>query len=678
VLFDMDPGLPRRLVADDMRLQQVLINLATNAVKFTQKGEVIVKVALLETHQDSVRLEFSVRDTGIGIAPENQDRIFSGFSQAEASTTRRFGGTGLGLAISKRLVELMGGQLTLESELGVGSRFYFQLTLATDPEAKEPAPQSVASPMQVVQRALVVDDNEAAREILARMGESLGWQMDVVDSGTAALDRLRSGTTYQAVFVDWQMPEMDGWDTSQHIRKLLSGTEVPLIIMVTAHGRDTLAERSAESGSVIDAFVLKPVTASMLFDAVMDAQGQMSDVSHRVAEASEANNTHTSVRLLGCSLLVVEDNPTNQQIVLELLQSEGATVRMAGNGAEAVALLKASSDAYDVVLMDLQMPVMDGYEATRIIRHEMKLTALPVVAMTANAMEADREACLANGMNDHVGKPFDLDHLVAVIQSLSRKSGPGVADAGAASAPAPVQIKQTVQKIPGLVFPESVQKMADDAGVDLAPAVARLGSQLERYARMFKNFMRDTSELLAQLRHQQDAQDWVGLSHNLHTVKGLTATMGLTSLSDRASQAEKIVRRLAPATAFAPLTPTGNDNELALAALKTLLDEMGVAMPLLAKFEGELQAHTGLPAQDLTASARQEISGATDRAALRDALLALEELLNNGDMDAMQAADQLFTTFGAAVGADMTALHDAVQGLDFPTAASWCRRLLWT
>jgi CheY-like chemotaxis protein len=264
-----------------MRLQQVLINLCGNAIKFTAKGEVVISASVLAQDAAGVTIEFAVRDTGIGIAAENQKRIFSGFTQAEASTTRRFGGTGLGVAISQRLVALMGGELRLESELGKGSCFQFCLTLpVTAAEGgDEPVAESIAPAMPGANppalRALVVDDNPTAREVLARMGVSLGWTVDVVDSGEHALTLLQAqagaGVVYQAVFVDWQMPGLDGWETSQRIRALGLAGKAPVVVMVTAHGREMYERRSEAERALLDGFLVKPVTASMLFDAIVDA-----------------------------------------------------------------------------------------------------------------------------------------------------------------------------------------------------------------------------------------------------------------------------------------------------------------------------------------------------------------------------------------------------------------------
>jgi len=417
VLFDVDPAVPHAVVGDDMRLQQVLINLGGNAVKFTEKGEVVIRLRLKATNGDRAFVEFAVSDTGIGIAPENQAHIFSGFSQAEASTTRRFGGTGLGLAICQRLVGLMGGTLQLHSTHGEGSNFFFTIPLQLAP------PVELVSPRHplLAQRALVVDDNLVARTLLATMARSLGWEVDVADSGPEALRQVQArreaGAPYQVIFMDWRMPEWDGWETTRRIREATQGTG-PLILMVSANGRAMMAERTADEQALLNGFLVKPVTASMLLDAVMDAQAA-SATAATGANPAAPQTLAKPQRLQGMKLLVVEDNKINQLVAKGLLKQEGADITLADNGRIAVDLLTAQPDAFEAVLMDVQMPVMDGYEATRTLRALPGFADLPVIAMTANAMASDREACLAAGMNDHVGKPFEIDHLVATLRHFT-------------------------------------------------------------------------------------------------------------------------------------------------------------------------------------------------------------------------------------------------------------------
>jgi PAS domain S-box-containing protein len=416
ILFDVDPDLPATLMADGLRLQQILINLGGNAVKFTTKGQVVLSLRLLQPiEQGMAHIEFAVKDSGIGIAPENQAHIFTGFSQAEASTTRRFGGTGLGLAISNRLVEMMGGKLQVQSALGAGSTFSFNITLpVTDDPASEEALSAAPAPL----RALIVDDNALSRAILKQMTRSFGWSAEEASSGAQAISLLTMATQagascpFDVIYVDWQMPDMDGWQTVQWMRQhclALSG-QAPKIIMITATGRENLSGRTQQEQDLLDGFLVKPITPAMLKEATLQEPS---------AEAALRKLPRGNERqLLGMRVLVVEDNFVNQQVAEELLSSQGAVVDLVGDGQQAVNAVKTASTPYDAILMDVQMPVLDGYAATRIIRNELGLQAIPIIGLTANAMASDRQACLDAGMSEHVGKPFDLAQLVALLQKL--------------------------------------------------------------------------------------------------------------------------------------------------------------------------------------------------------------------------------------------------------------------
>jgi PAS domain S-box-containing protein len=538
VLFDIDPQLPRRLVGDAMRLQQILINLGGNAIKFTASGEVLLSVNMQQSNASDVTLQFSVQDSGIGIAAENHQRIFSGFTQAESSTTRRFGGTGLGVAISQRFVALMGGELKLDSALGRGSRFSFTITL---PVAEELPGQ--VDPLEPAQpwRVLLVDDKPVARDVLARMGASLGWQVELADGGEQALilmqQRANAGLPYQVILVDWQMPGLDGWQTCQRIHQLGLKGEATLLLMVNAHERETLSQRSQAEQDTLDGYLLKPLTASMLFEAVVDARR-----GRQLAHPLQVSVAPGPGRLANLRLLLVEDNLNNQQVARELLSDEGARVTIANHGREAVDLLAAEPQAFDVVLMDLQMPVMDGLSAARFIRQELALHQLPIVAMTANAMASDRAACMAAGMNDHIGKPFNLDELVRVL----RVQG-GLEQGAKVEAPA----VSNLANMAGLDGEDAEENAALAAGVDLALALRRLGGKRASYIRLLGNFVRELAVLPVQLREQLAQGDFESATRLQHTLKGTAATLAATALAAEAGAAEKLIgewRVQAPAT----------------------------------------------------------------------------------------------------------------------------------
>jgi CheY-like chemotaxis protein len=602
-----------------------------------------------------VSLQFSMRDSSIGIAPENQSRIFSGFTQAESSTTRRFGGTGLGLAITQRFVAMMGGELELQSALGQGSRFYFTVTLpiASQNEARE-RQRMRAHDAGTAWRALVIDDNPTAREVLEQMGQSLGWQVELAESGEQALQLLQQrgaeGIHYQAVFVDWSMPGMDGWQTSQQIRALQDGqfraggaADAPVVLMVTAHGREMLSQRSPAEQALLDGYLVKPVTASMLFDAVVDARSEQEQ-----PHPSHAIDAGAQRRLDGMRVLLVEDNLNNQQVASELLAYEGALVQIANHGQEAVEAIAAATPAFDVVLMDLQMPVMDGFSATRVIREDLAMGELPIVAMTANAMASDRAACLAAGMNDHVGKPFDLNHLVQVLRTQAQWGAAAAQPLSAASSLDP-----------------GVLQAAALAAVDVTAALQRLGGMQDVYRRMLASFVQDLQAMPEQLRGlvqiaPGDSAD-LDAKRLLHTLKGLAATLGAMVLSTEAASAEKALA-----------ANTGLQQSVhAIDAVCAAIDH---AVPGL---QGLLHA---LQQDRQRVGADQGEEGASsqplDRAALVQALQALLELLQAADMQALAAMADVQQQFGVALGEELSALDEAMADLAFDQALPLCQDLL--
>ncbi|GJJ02981.1 hypothetical protein RugamoR64_35190 [Duganella rhizosphaerae] len=400
----VEPDVPRTLVGDALRLQQILVNLAGNAIKFTEQGEVAVLVERAGGEGASVLLRFTVRDTGIGMNDEQLARLFSPFTQADLSTTRRYGGTGLGLTISKGLIELLGGAIEVRSAVGTGSAFTFTLPMKRADEAE--APRTGRR-----RHLLVVDDNSTSRDFLAKTIQAWNWSCDVVASGPEALALIRSGRVYDAALVDWQMPGMDG---PAVMRALQEESGMPVICMVNAYGRSKLVQDMA--GVSAPVFLTKPVTASSLYDAVQTA------LAHRQEDVADVPAVAGAKALAGVRVLLVEDNPINQQVAKGILELAGATVTLAEHGEKALQLLRGDLRC-DLVLMDVQMPVMDGFTATRAIRDELGLT-LPVIAMTAGVMESEREQCIAAGMDDFIGKPVDVEQMFATIAKHRRQAAP--------------------------------------------------------------------------------------------------------------------------------------------------------------------------------------------------------------------------------------------------------------
>ena len=614
VLFRLDPRLPAALVGDATRLRQVLLNLAGNALKFTERGEVVLALTPVGEELGQVRLHFEVSDTGIGIPPDKLERIFEGFSQAEQSTSRRYGGTGLGLAISRRLVALMGGELRVDSQVGQGSRFHFELLM----DAAE-APADEADDGQRGLKVLIVDDNPMAREVLQGIGASMGWACDLAASGEQALSRVHEATArgerrYDVILMDWRMPGLDGWETSRRIRESHE-TDAPVIIMVTAHGRELLAERSEQDIQSLGGYLVKPVTASMLHDAVAEATR---------GPAAAARPAPVEQRLAGLRLLVVEDNGFNQQVAQELLEAEGAVVTLAGGGVEGAHLALVTEPPFDAVLMDLQMPDIDGFEATR--RILARRPRAVVIAMTANAMESDRQACLAAGMRDHVAKPIDVEQLVAC---LLRHAAPA-----AAARPAP-----------------AAPPVSATALLDIDAALRRLGGRQALYDRLVASFAQDApAEMSTLSRHFGEGRRADGL-RGLHTLRGLAAAVGASALAAEAGRLEDTLREAGPAAVLPPL---------ALQAVQSLLDDSLAALSRLA------------PAPASAAPAPL----APDAGGLREALQQLAQLLADRNMRSVSLCEQIVASFGGRLGPGMADLAAATARLDFAGAARLCEQLL--
>jgi two-component system sensor histidine kinase/response regulator len=406
LIFDIAPQVATQLRGDPLRLGQILINFCNNAVKFADEGEVVVRARVLEDRPDSQLVEFSVSDAGIGMTEAQIERLFQAFEQADTSTTRKYGGTGLGLAISKRLAELMGGEVGVVSELGKGSTFRFTARLG---KATQPRPRALRSDL-LGRRVLIIDDNSPARTVIASLLENMTFVADEATSGEEGIEMVRqaaeAGQPYEIAFVDWQMPKVDGIETCKRLLAI-PGIRPPHLVMVTAYGREEILKRAEETG--IDNVLVKPVTSSTLFDTTLSVLGGSQQALNEDYEMPAVD----TVRTRGARVLLVEDNEINQEVAIGQLEDAEVNVDVADNGEIAVRMVKEKD--YDLVLMDMQMPVMDGIEATKVIRADPRFETLPIVAMTANAMAADRDRCLEAGMNDHIAKPIDPDQLFNVL-----------------------------------------------------------------------------------------------------------------------------------------------------------------------------------------------------------------------------------------------------------------------
>lgn len=419
VLFWSAPDVPRGLVGDPLRLSQILINLTNNAIKFTDSGEIIVRVELAEDAEDHCTLRFAVTDTGIGMSEDQASKLFAAFSQADSSTSRRYGGTGLGLAISKSLVEAMNGDISVASEPGQGSTFTFSAVFGLhDLDAVRFLPNTVR-PQNI--KTLIVDDNQAARDILLDTLSSLDIPVESVASGAEALDAVARAeaeeTPYDLVLMDWKMPEMDGLETAEKIKNDRSLDAPPAIFLVTAFSHENAREKS--KALELDGFLTKPLNTSVLVDAIMGAFASP-DARRQNTIGDAAAGAEPRAASDGIRVLLVEDNELNQMVAFEILNGAGFQIDIAGDGREAVDIIKKGRVAYDAILMDLQMPEMDGYEATAAIIDLADGRHPPIIAMTAHALVEERQRCLDAGMVDHLSKPVDAKRLIQTVNRWTR------------------------------------------------------------------------------------------------------------------------------------------------------------------------------------------------------------------------------------------------------------------
>jgi len=533
VMFATGVDVPCALLGDPLRLEQVLINLASNAVKFTETGEVVVRADLEGIDKDAnAVLKFTVQDTGIGMDDAQVATLFDAFRQADTSTTRRFGGTGLGLSISLRLVKMMGGAINVESEVGKGSTFMFtaRFGVLDDSKTRRFVPQDMQG-----YPALVVDDNQTSREILCEIMNAFGFKCTSVASGEAALAELQraaaSGESfYKVVLMDWVMDGLDGLETTQKVRADASLPATPTIVMVTAYGRDMVMEQAAQVG--LDGFLLKPVTPSALFDTIMDVLGRKDARVGAMGKGlmlSQTQDLESDV-LAGTRILLVEDNPINQQVAEEILRAGGATVEVATDGDQAYRMICVEKEAFDAVLMDLHMPVMDGYAATSLIRETYGPKDLSIIAMTANAMREERQKCLDAGMNDYITKPVDVQALYTMLLKWLPKKNDQQNPPQKTSTPV-LEIS-----VEDMTFPETLE------GFDLVDGLDRMLGRPELYLKFMLKLVEDHGDDARLVRESLKRGDFDTAHRLAHTTKGVSGNLSANDLYVAASKLSDAVK----------------------------------------------------------------------------------------------------------------------------------------
>ena len=602
LLFDIAPDVPNALQGDPLRLGQVLINLTNNAIKFTDKGEIVVSIRLQQLEEHAAVLRVDVRDTGIGLTPPQRSKLFQAFTQADTSTTRHHGGTGLGLTISKRLVEMMEGEIDLVSEAGVGSTFFFtaRFGLAAVPRDSLPVPSQFQG-----LRVLVVDDNPSAREIFVSMLTALGFDARAVFGGVLAIGAVAQARTegrpYGLVLMDWKMPGMNGLDTLAGIRADAAGIDAtPACIMVTAFHREALLEAARQRELPLDGVLNKPVSASTLLDQISFVFGGVTGQSRKTQRQSSYRDDERALR--GAWLLLVEDNEVNQEVAQHILNDAGIRVDIASNGA--IALAKIEENAYDGVLMDCQMPVMDGYQATRKLRQDPRYSNLPVIAMTANAMVGDKEKCLDAGMNDFIAKPIDVAQLFG---TLARWIAPATPQAMTAA------VAQPEAELPVV------------AGLKMAEAMRRVGGNATLMRKLLDRFVETQFDAMQRIVAAIENNQLETAIREAHTLKGLAGNIGAGGLADSAARVEHLLS-------------LGSHDGLpqALAACTLALDE------LVPKIVLAMQSRSNV------AEPGNTVVAAVDRAYLEAGLRELSQLLQQDDAQAVKHLDGIGPVLVAA------------------------------
>ncbi len=566
LIINPPPVAVDKLIGDGLRLQQVLINLVSNAIKFTSQGEVEFSIAIERVLEQQIFLRFSVRDTGIGISQEQQQDIFSAFSQADATISRRFGGSGLGLCISQQLVKLMGGDLHVNSQMGCGSEFWFALPFQYDASA-ERIPAHLAS-----LELLIADDSQSCGEALLNTARSLGWDADVVSSGETALQQIVTGWDahhpYDVVLLDWKMPGKDGLQTAAGIHETLERTHAeyrtpPIVIMVTAHAREELL--SQPGFGHVDAILSKPVTPSALYNTIATIINQRDHIEYLPPKAHAAKQRLPNVRIL-----LVDDSEINREVAQGILEAEGATVSLAEDGQAALDWLSAYPDSVDLVLMDIQMPRLDGYMATQQIRQNPAWQNLPIIALTAGAFESVKSAALAAGMQDFIAKPFNVELLLATIERFTQHKLCAYAQLQAKTADS--------EPSPALETDNAIANNPVRSGINVEKGLQQLNNPAlyQKLLLKFAGTYRNAGQEIADCLSLADTEAAAVLSHKL---KGVAATLALVDVEVCVYELERGLKAGMPSIEMAEALQQAID--AACAAIAHWTADAGQAQPLI-------------------------------------------------------------------------------------------------
>ena len=625
LLFDVDTKVPMRLIGDPTRIQQIVINYMNNAVKFTEHGQIALQLKLLKEDKTGVLLHFAVTDTGIGLSEEQKSNLFSNFQQADSSISRKYGGTGLGLAICKNLASLLGGEVGVESKLGEGSTFWFTANLAKGTSVVEPL---LPEKELAGKRILVVDDNAYVCQVMTAILKNLRFEPKSVLSGRDAIDEIdraaSKGTPYDLVMLDLKMPGMDGIETAQAINDMPLDHR-PHLLMVTSARMTEIGSRAKEAG--IEHILIKPVSASTMFDAVVSTLGGSVAITHENNSFSMEGKLDF---LRGANLLVAEDNEINQEVIQDLLSEIGIHATIAENGEEAIRQL--GQRTYDGVLMDMQMPVMDGITATKRIREMRKFDGLPIIAMTANATVDDREACLSAGMNDHIAKPVDPEILWQKLAHWIKPNAQPIGDMhdtqAAESREAINTIRNNLISIPGL-------------DVDLG--LRYVMEKIPLYVNLLRKFSAQQKDTPSRIRQALDVKDIETAERLAHSLKGIAGTLGATRLQEAAMVLEAQIR-------------AGTDP-------KTIKNNLTTMESILADLISAIDSN--LPVEAL-----KNASGEINDEQFEELKSRLSTMLKNLDFAAVKLAHENEAILRKRLGSRYSKIKIAIENYEFEEASN--------
>jgi signal transduction histidine kinase/DNA-binding response OmpR family regulator len=637
--FDIAPELPAVLVGDSLRFNQVLLNLVSNGIKFTEQGEVVVTLRMLERRGSDITLEVSVRDTGIGMSAEQQARLFHSFSQADSSTTRKFGGTGLGLAISRQLVELMGGGIEVVSQPGKGSTFRFTIRMSAGEGSSLPACLPAEDLKRL--RVMIVDDDAGSQEILREIFATWSIRADCASSAEQAFRMLEQATaqggTYDLVLMDWKMPGIDGMEAARQIQRQAGLGPMPTVMMVSAYGREEAMQQAEAAGT--SAFLVKPVEAEVLLDTISNIfiDGRLPAPQPQPAPALEGL-PRVAPEFQGARVLLAEDNEINCEVAVEILTDAGLVVEIARNGRAACDMLLSEGARFDAVLMDVQMPEMDGIEATARIRQQIPADRLPIIAMTAHAYEQERQRCFAAGMNDHVAKPVDPAWLVATLNRWLKPVGNPVA----MPLPAPVAAAPS----PAVDLPAALPPF------DLGRALVRVNGKRALLRKLVIDFGRNFGDVVATLRQQAGDGALDDARRTAHTLKGVAASLEVAEVAEAARQLEDALALRDTSGLDALLSRLEAALHPALAASRSLVTEAPPVAPPSAP------AHL-------------------DYSAMRPALAELREQLQRRSLRARKTLEAMEASLGdRPEAAGLRPVAAAMAALDFTGATALLDELI--